>query len=273
LEAIVAYIETPDGVPLYYEDHGSGETIVLVHAWTMNAEYWWQKNVSELAKFHRVVALDLRGHGLSGKTDEGHTLAQYARDVRHLGEALDLAEVTLVGWSMGASVILDYLTRFGTDGVRSVAFVEQSPRYLSAPEWEYPLAGGYSPEALAAFNQNLRFDRSGAAKRFIRSMFSEALSADTIDEMYAETTKTPTSVAVATMTDMTYADLRPALEKVTVPTLLLYGAQSKLFPEDLGGWLQDQIPDSKLVMFEESGHCPFWEEPEKFNREVASFVG
>ena len=247
--------------------------MLLIHAWTMNAEYWWQKNIPELAESHRVVALNLRGHGLSGKTDEGHRLAQYARDVHHLLSALDLAEVTLVGWSMGASVILDYLTQFGTDGIRSVAFVEQSPRYLSAPDWEYPLAGDYSPEALAAFNQDLRFDRPGAAKRFIRSMFSEAPPADAIDEMYAETTKTPTSVAVATMTDMTYADLRPALEKVTVPTLLLYGAQSKLFPEDLGSWLQGQIPDSKLVMFEESGHCPFWEEPEKFNREVAGFVG
>ncbi len=239
----------------------------------MNAEYWWQKNISELAESHRVVALDLRGHGLSGKTDEGHTLTQYARDVRHLGETLDLPEVTMVGWSMGVSVILDYLTRFGTDGVRSVAFVEQSPRYLSAPDWEYPLAGGYSTEALATFNQNLRFDRPGAAKGFIRSMFSEVPSADTIDDMYAETMKTPTSVAVASMTDMTYADLRPALEKVTVPTLLLYGEQSKLCPKGLGDWMQKQIPDSKLVMFEESGHCPFWEEPEKFNRELSSFVG
>ncbi len=239
----------------------------------MNAEYWWQKNIPELAKSHRVIAVDLRGHGLSGKTDEGHTLIQYARDVRYLREALNLAELTLLGWSMGASVILNYLTQFGTEGVRSVALVEQSPRYLSTSGWEYPLAGDYSPEALATFNQNLRFDRSGAAKGFIRSIFSEAPPTETIDQMYAETTKTPTSVAIASMTDMTYADLRPALENVTVPALLLYGTQSKLFPGDLGGWMQGQIPDSQLVMFEESGHCPFWEEPEKFNREVADFVG
>jgi non-heme chloroperoxidase len=90
--------------------------------------------------------------------------------------------------------------------------------------------------------------------------------------MYAETTKTLTSVAITSMTDMTYADLRPALEKVTVPTLLLYGEQSKLFPGDLGSRLQEQIKDSELVVFEESAHCPFWEEPKKFNREVADFV-
>lgn len=260
-------------MPLYYEDHGSGETILLIHGWTMNAEYWWRKNTPELAESHQVISLDLRGHGLSGKTDEGHTLAQYARDVRHLMTVLNLTETTLVGWSMGTSVILNYLTRFGTDGVRSVAFVEQSPRYLSAPGWEYSLAGDYPPEALAAFNQNLLFDRPGAVKRFIRSIFSEAPPSGTIDEMYAETTKTPTTVAINSMTSMTYADLRPELEKVTMPALLLYGERSRLFPGDLGEWLQGQIPDSKLVTFEQSGHCPFWEEPEKFNREVVNFAG
>ncbi len=260
-------------MPLYYEDSGDGKTILLIHAWTMNAEYWWQKNAPELAESHRVVSLDLRGHGLSGKTDQGHDLAQYARDVQHLLAMLDLADVTLVGWSMGASVMLEYLTRFGTDRIGSVAFVEQSPRYLSAPDWEHPLGGDYSPEDLAIFNQDLRFDRSTAAKRFIGSIFAEPPPAETIGEMYAETTKTPTGVAVMAMTEMTYADLRSALTKVTVPALLLYGEQSKLFPSDLGAWMHEQIPDSELLRFEESGHCPFWEEPEKFNREVADFVG
>src|SRR3954452_4587528 len=114
--------------------------------------------------------------------------------------------------------------------------MEQSPRYLSTPDWEYPLGGGYYPEDLATFNQNLRFDRPSAAKRFIGSIFAEPPSAETIDEMYAETTKTPTTVAINSMTSMAYADLRPELEKVTVPALLLYGERSRLFHGDLGEW-------------------------------------
>ncbi|MBV9453024.1 MAG: alpha/beta hydrolase [Rubrobacter sp.] len=185
-----------------------------------------------------MIALDLRGHGLSGKTDEDHNLKQYARDVRRLLEALELIAVTMVGWSMGTSIILSYLTQFGADEIRSVAFVEQSPRCLSASDWEYPLGGGYYPEDLATFNQNLRFDHSGAAKGFIRSMFAEPPSAETIGEMYAESTKTLTAVAINSMTSMTYAVLRPELVKVTVPTLLLYGERSRLFPGDLGKWMQ-----------------------------------
>lgn len=118
----MAYTETPDGVPLYYEYYGDGKGILLIHAWTMNAEYWWQKNMPELSNSHRVIALDLRGHGLPGKTDEGHRLDQYARDVRHLLGALELAEVTMVGWSMGTSIILSYLTQFGADEVRSLSW-------------------------------------------------------------------------------------------------------------------------------------------------------
>jgi non-heme chloroperoxidase len=260
-------------VPLYYEAYGEGSAILLIHGWTMNAEYWWQKNIPELAESHRVVGLDLRGHGLSGKTDEGHTLAQYARDVHHLLTTLDLGGVTLVGWSMGTSVVLNYLTQFGADRIDSLVFVEQSPRYMSAADWPYPLAGDYTPEALATFNQNLRFDRPATVKRFIRSIFAEAPPDETTDNMYAETTKTPTSVAIASMTDMGYADLRPVLTEVSVPTLLLYGEQSKLFPEGLGEYMQKQVSDSRLITFEESGHCPFWEEPEKFNQEVAKFAG
>jgi non-heme chloroperoxidase len=68
------YLELSDGVPLYYEDHGNGRPIVLIHGWTMNSTFW-QQNAPALATGNRVVTLDLRGHGASGKTDDGHTLA------------------------------------------------------------------------------------------------------------------------------------------------------------------------------------------------------
>ena len=267
------YLETSDSVPLYYEDHGSGHTLLLIHGWTMNAEYWWQKNVSELANTHRVVALDLRGHGLSGKTAEGHTLAQYARDVRHLITELGLDGVTPVGWSMGTAVILNYLLQFGTDRLRSVVFMEQSPKFFSDEDWPYPLLGDFSPQALTVFVQDVRYDRPGAIKPFLRACFLEPPSAETIDEMYAETTKTPTDAALSVWMDMSYIDLRPAHSQVTVPALLIYGEHSAVWPGDLGSWLHEQIPDSKLARFENSGHCPFWEEPERFNREVIDFVG
>jgi non-heme chloroperoxidase len=71
---------------------------------------------------------------------------------------------------------------------------------------------------------------------------------------------------------MTYSDLRPILQTIDVPVLLLYGEQSKIFPTDVGAWLEQEIPDATHIPFEESGHCPFWEELNKFNEEITSFV-
>jgi len=266
------YFETNDGVPIYYEDHGTGEPILLIHGWTMNAEYWWQKNIEPLTEDHRVLAMDLRGHGLSGKTDAGHTLAQYARDVRELIEVEDLSGVTPVGWSMGTAVLLNYFDQFGSDRIEQAVFVDQSPKFHNDDEWSHGLLGEFSGKAATELATNLEYNRPSAAKPFIEAMFTEPPAADTVDEMYAQTMKTPTSVTTEIFLDMTYSDLRPVLGTIDVPVLLLYGAQSKIFPTDVGAWLEDAIPDARHVPFAESGHCPFWEEPEKFNEEVATFA-
>ena len=269
----MAYFETTDGIPLYYEQKGSGDTILLIHGWTMNAEYWWQKNLDSLAETHEVVALDLRGHGLSGKTASGHTLEQYARDVRQLIDSLGLSEVTPVGWSMGTAVIQNYVRQFGTEKLASAVFVDQSPMFFTEEGWDYPLMGDFDGVALAELIQNFRYNRERAAKPFIRAMFADPPEDDVVDDMYAETMKTPTDVAVSAVGDMSYQDLRPVLSDVDVPVLLLYGEQSAIFPGDLGAWLASELPEAEHVPFEESGHCPFWEEPEKFNEQIAAFVG
>jgi non-heme chloroperoxidase len=92
----VPYVELPDGVPLYFEDHGEGKPIALVSGWTITTRFW-ERQVADLARDHRVVAIDLRGAGNSGKTPDGHSLAGYASDLDELFRQLDLRDVTLVG--------------------------------------------------------------------------------------------------------------------------------------------------------------------------------
>lgn len=269
----MAYFETTDGVPIYYTDRGEGDPILLIHGWTMNSTYWWQRNVDALVEAgHQVVAMDLRGHGKSGKTGAGHTLAQYGRDVRELIDHLGLDGVTPVGWSMGTAVILNYVDQFGTDGLAKVVFVDQSPKFHTDGDWSHGLLGEFSGEAATELATNLEYNRPSAAKPFVQSMFADEIDDALVDEMYAETTKTPTSVTVDIFLDMTYSDLRPVVAEVDVPALLVYGEQSDIFPTDVGAWLEDAMPDATHVPFADSGHCPFWEEAERFNEEVARFV-
>jgi non-heme chloroperoxidase len=265
------YLELPDGVPLYYEDQGSGRPVVLIHGWTMNSTFW-QQNVPALAAGNRVITLDLRGHGASGKTDDGHTLAQYARDIRSLLDHLAIRDACLVGWSMGTAVILAYVRQFGCDRLRSVVFVDQSPRFLNADGWDFPILGGYTTSDIAVFTQDLEHARPSVIKPFIAACFAETPSDEVIDAVYAETTKTPTSVARTIWYDLAYADLRPVLADVRVPALLVYGAQSKIFPGPVDEWLASRLPDAKVVRFERSGHVPFFEEPERFNEVLGDFL-
>ena len=268
----MAYIETPDGVPLYYNERGDGDTIVLVHGWTCDSDFWWQKNVDALAEHHHVVTYDLRGHGLSGKTDDGHSLAGYAEDLEFLAESLDLEDVTLVGWSMGVAIVLTYLEKIGNDRVRAIGLIDQTPTFYSEDDWEFALMGEFSDAGLADLVDGLEANRPETAKPIIQAFFAEPRSDERLAEMYARTTLTPTSVATTMLEDMAPRDFRSQLPEIGVPTLLLYGEQSAVFPGALGEWMHEQIPGSELVTFAESGHSPFWEEPERFNTELAAFV-
>ncbi|MFD1513985.1 alpha/beta fold hydrolase [Halomarina rubra] len=268
----MSYVETEDGAELHYDERGDGDTVLLVHGWTMDAEYWWQKNVDVLAADHHVVSYDLRGHGRSEAGDGEHTLARYAADLDHLVGALDLDDVTLVGWSMGAAVVLTYVDRYGTDALRALVLADQSPHFYSEEGWEYPLFGEFSAEALDGVVAGMHAARAETVKPLLGTFFAVPPEAETVDEMYERTARTPTEAATAVLTDMARTDLRPALAAIDVPTLLCYGERSAVFPGDVGGWLEATIPDAELVRFEESGHCPQWEEPEKFNAELTAFV-
>ena len=271
VEATMTYLELPDGVPLHYEVRGEGRPVILLHGWTMNSTFW-AANVDALAESNQVVTVDLRGHGLSGKTPEGHSLDQYARDVRALTAALGLTDVALVGWSMGTAVILSYVRQFGCDGLRSVVFVDQSPRFLDGPDWDFPLMGGYSQTDLAVFAQAVRHARPGVIKPFIEACFAAKPPAEAVDAAYAETTQMTTEAALSIWMDMAFADFRPELASVDVPALLIYGAQSAIFPGDLGGWLAKQLPTARQEEFAQSGHAPFAEEAERFNEVVGEFL-
>ncbi|MGH9678530.1 MAG: alpha/beta fold hydrolase, partial [Candidatus Acidiferrales bacterium] len=129
------YLETSDGAKIYYEDEGEGQPILLVHGWTCSSRFW-RKNVPVLARAFRVVTLDLRGHGKSSKTLDGHTIRQYARDVRAVIEHLGLREAVLVGWSLGGPVILSYYEQYGADHrLKALGLVDSTPFPFSPASW------------------------------------------------------------------------------------------------------------------------------------------
>jgi non-heme chloroperoxidase len=136
--------DLPDGARISYDDVGTGRPVVLIHGVSMSRRFF-ERNVAALSEGFRVVNVDLRGHGESPAHEGGHTVAQYARDVRHLLEGLRLDDAVLVGWSMESLVVWDMIRQFGAEGLAGHVVVSQSPSDLRRPGWEL---SGFTLDAL-----------------------------------------------------------------------------------------------------------------------------
>jgi pimeloyl-ACP methyl ester carboxylesterase len=125
-----------NGADLYYEEYGEGQPIVFLHGATAGLRYF-ESQLTGLSNEYRAIAVDFRGHGRSEKTGLGHTLSQYARDLREFLLQLDLEDVVITGWSMGAIVSWEYIRQFGTDRVRAMVDVDMEPSPVKRDDYEY----------------------------------------------------------------------------------------------------------------------------------------
>ena len=117
--------EQCNGADLYFEDEGSGTPLVFLPG-VMTGVRFFTHQLASLSDEYRTIALDYRGHGRSEKTETGHTVPQYARDLHAFLDQRDLHDVILVGWSMGALVSWEYIDRFGADRVQALVDVDMS---------------------------------------------------------------------------------------------------------------------------------------------------
>jgi non-heme chloroperoxidase len=268
------YLAAEDGVPIYYTDQGRGNPIFLIHGWMMNHKFF-RHNTPELSRTHRVVTMDIRGHGYSGKQELNLNLRQAARDTRRIIDHLDLSEVTLVGWSMGTTLIFNYLDQFGGEKLKAAVFVEMTPYLVNEGGWEHGGSGTQDHKAAYELQRDIFEDRLAVEEAFIPIFFKGGNTPDeeTKEWWIRETMLTPTGVVIAFWTSMLAQDWRKQLPNIPVPVLLCYGTESIPYPTRIGEYMRENIPQSSLVEFVQSGHSPPWEEPEKFNAEVARFIG
>jgi pimeloyl-ACP methyl ester carboxylesterase len=259
----------PDGTVLSYTDIGNGRPIVLLHGVCMS-RIFFERNVDALADRHRVIAVDFRSHGDSPRGEGGHTVAQYARDVRALMEHLDLTGVTLAGWSMGSLVIWDYQRQFGPERLAGVVVISQGPSDLTQPGWPNGIA---DLEELHGFVSAAQADFRGFFAGFVPEMMAEKPSDQDRDRFVDAVCKVGANAGALILLDQTLQDYRADLPGFTVPHLLIWGRDEKIIKLASGEWLRAHLPDAEYVVFEHSGHCPMWEEPDRFNMLLADWVG
>ena len=256
------YLETDDGTPLHFIDEGprSAAGLVLIPAEPFSIRFW-QRNIPVLARDFRVVAMDVRGRGESGKTDFGHTIPQYARDLDLVLRTLGLEKAVAVGWSLGGSIVWSYMEQFGHAQLAGYVNVDQAPRRF------------VSEEHLQQRLTSIRTRRLAHHTDAILDYFGPKAERDEamVKWMVYECMKTPTPYHIEAVTNSYRSDFTPYMARVSVPSQIhwaRYGTMDAAMAEEM----RSATPASELVFFETCGHLIPWVEAEKFNRELAGFA-
>ena len=253
------YLVPPDEVPLYYEESGQGQNILLIHGGAANTRFW-QKQVPVLSRRYHVVAIDLRGHGNSGKIDDRNTVVQSGRDLKHILETLQLDRVVVVGWSLGGSVVRSYIQQFGLARLAGYINIDQ-PTY----------GAGLTEEHLHRLVGALRSHKFRAHRERLMDFFSIPPTEEELHWMLCEMMRTPTGVYCSILEDSRGSDFRPMLSQITIPTIICTAGKG-LIPPDMAQDMVEAKPNARLEKFDNCGHMLFWEQPERFNKLVSDFV-
>ena len=251
---------TGDGVRLSYLEEGNGSTVVLLGGFLMGARAW-RVQMDALAPRHRVIALDRRHHGDSERPAGGHRLNRHAADVHDALVALDLDEVLLVGASMGASTIYAYLDTFGTDRLRGVVAIDQSPKMINEGDWShgfYDLTRATLDEFIAGFPGGLN-PFHNPTDLALRTM----LAGQTVIDM---------DVVRPLLRNHAEADWRDVFPTVDVPLLAIAGRHCPLWPCESSAFIAEAAPQGELLVCEASGHVPFLEEADVVNDALLAFA-
>ncbi|MQA84537.1 MAG: alpha/beta fold hydrolase [Streptosporangiales bacterium] len=270
-------VTTTDGAGIHVVDTGGhGPVVLLLGGWCMSTP-WWREQLSGLADRFRVVAIDARAYGESEKVGHGHRIARHAADVRDVVDALGLRGVTLVGWSLAANTILAYLEQYGPYRLARAVYLEMSPYPNNRPSYPVPDPDwelGYADVAAEReFLDAWRADPRAVAADLVDAMFAEPVAASDKAWMVDEILKTPVRAAAEIEWSTFHSDWRAMVPAVELPVLVLSGKQSRVYPNAVGEWMAQHLPDARWHVFTRSAHCPFLEEPEEFNQVLADFAG
>jgi pimeloyl-ACP methyl ester carboxylesterase len=271
----MAYFTTADGCKLYYEEYGSGDHLVFIHGWTCNTAFYTAQIEYFSTKYH-VVVYDARGHGQSDRgeiTERNMDIPRLAADLHELIEGLDMAKdkVNLTGWSMGAATLFAYVRAFGCEYVNKICLIDMAPKVVSDDEWKL---GSFTQDEVFKLLTMAAKDWDIASDFFLPRALVKGYDLESEDyrqALSAMQSNTPHAM-IFLWISVCSEDFRPMLNQFTVPVLLAYSGNGWLCTPAVGEYLEQNIANSKLVIFSDCGHGLFLDDPDKFNAELDTFL-
>jgi non-heme chloroperoxidase len=267
--------ENSTPIELYYEDHGSGSPVVLIHGWPLSGASWEKQTAALVAAGHRVITYDRRGFGRSSKVGTGYNYDTFASDLDKLLKKLKLTKVSLVGFSMGSGEVTRYLGKYGSARVRKAVLIGTLGPYLvktaGNPE-------GVDAKVFDEIKAAIRADRPAFLMEFLRNFYNyDVTGGKLVSERVLQdnwnVAVTASAIGTLQCVDCWIEDFRKDIAKNKVPTLILHGDADRILPPDATSRRQAKmIKNVKFVELPGGPHGVLWTHAEQINRELVKFV-
>jgi non-heme chloroperoxidase len=267
--------ENSSGIDLYYEDHGTGKPVVLIHGYPLSGASWEKQVPVLLGAGFRVITYDRRGFGQSSKPTSGYNYDTFAEDLHKLVGHLGLRDFSLVGFSMGGGEVARYFGKNGSKGISKAVFISAVPPYL--------LKAQDNPEGV----DGIVFDgiqKAVAADRyaFFREFFKNFFNTDLLlgKRVSEETVQACWNVAAGASATASYAcvpswheDFRKDLSRIDVPTLVIHGDTDRIVPISASGArTAKMVEGARYVVVKDGPHCITWTHSEEVNKALLDFL-
>ena len=268
--------ENSGNIDLYYEDHGTGKPVVLIHGWPLSGRSWEKQVPVLLAGGYRVITYDRRGFGDSSKPTLGYNYDTFAEDLHKLMMKLDLRDAALVGFSMGGGEVARYLGVYGTERVSKAVFMAAVPPFLlKTPD----NPAGMDGSVFDGIQQAIAADRLAFLSQFLSDFYNVDLlrGKQVSDEVVRLSWNVAAGASPKGTLDCVQAwltDFREELTRIDVPTLVVHGDADRILPLAATGIrLYEAVKGSQLVVVEGGPHGLTWTHAEQVNRDLLDFLG
>jgi non-heme chloroperoxidase len=268
--------ENSGDIDLYYEDHGSGQPVVLIHGYPLSGTSWEKQVPVLLNAGHRVITYDRRGFGKSSQPTTGYNYDTFAEDLHKLVTQLKLRDFTLVGFSMGGGEVARYLGRYGSTGVSKAVIISGVTPYLlktaDNPE-------GVDGSVFAGIEKAVAADRYAFFTGFFQNFYNTDLFlGKRVSEQAVQSSWNVAAGASATASlacvPAWHEDFRADLARIDVPTLVIQGDADRILPIAASGLRTAKlIQGARLLVIKDGPHCIPWTHSEEVNAELLSFLG
>jgi len=267
--------ENDTDIKIYYEDHGSGQPVVLIHGYPLNSDSWERQEPELLSAGYRVIRYDRRGFGQSSRPTTGFDYDTFAADLNALLEQLALDDVVLVGFSMGTGDVTRYLSKYGSARVRKGVLFGAIPPFLLKTD-DNP--EGVDGQVFKGIQAAIVKDRYAYFKDFLDNFYNvDKFAPDRISE---QAWQASFNVAAAASPHASYAcvatwltDFRADLPNIDVPMLVVHGTEDRILPyESTAKRLPGLVANLKLISVEGGPHNIGWTHPEESNKALLEFL-